>query len=442
MSMTSALVVTLLAAAAGDPLPAPGSPALKKSLDGKSSHRYVVDLAKDQFASVRVEQDGIDVVVEVRDPKDELLLSYDAPTGTTGPEVAEWVSGGGGRFAIVVRPYVPDAPAGSYVLTVAAPRPASARDNDLMGARHELARGYERRTHFEYGPAREAAERALEMMKRAVGDDALATADAYELLGYVYDEIGLFDRGVTMFEAALAIRKKTPGVAEAIVNETENNLGWLEFGAGRYADAEKRFRGMAERRLLSGGPEAIRAENSHTGQANALRRLGRYAEAEKIQRAVIASAEKRMGKDAAGLAWMVRMLGLTLLDAGRFPEAEAVCSRTLAMPRNDQWGVLSRHTDLYCVAAAEAGQGRYAEAAPKFEEALGICAKLRGADSLCTAEVYEARAGASKRQGDAARARGDLEKAIAIRAAVLPAQHPEVAELRASLTSVGGPAAP
>lgn len=407
--------------------------ARRRSLAGGQTHRYTVELARDIVASARLEQQGIDVVVDVRDPSGTLLLSFDAPTGDIGPEVAEWVSGDGGRFEVVVRPYVPDAVAGNYTLTVEAPRPATPRDRDLMGARREIARGYERRAVFDYGPARTAAERGLELMRSAVGEKAVEAADAYDLLGYVYDEIGLFDRGIDMFKKSLAIRQGAPAVRDVIVNDTENNLAWLELGGGYYADAEKRFRAVAERRDGAGGDEARRAENSRTGQGAALRRLGRYREAEEILRSVVSRADARPGANAGRNAWMARQLGLTLLDAGKPAEAEAVCSRTLAAPRPDRWSVVARSTDLSCLAAARAAQGRAAEAEPLFVEALDICARERGADSLCAADVLEEQGRAAARAGQAARAREALERAARIRSAVLPATHPEVVQVRGEL---------
>jgi hypothetical protein len=106
MLLSGALL--LLAAAPAEPLPAAGA-SVRRSLDGQGVHRYAVELPKDLAAALRVDQHGIDVVVEIRGPGEELLLSYAAPTGDVGPEQADWVSGEGGRFLVVVRPYLPDA---------------------------------------------------------------------------------------------------------------------------------------------------------------------------------------------------------------------------------------------------------------------------------------------------------------------------------------------
>ncbi len=436
MPLMHVLMAVLAVSPADDPWPKAKQP-LTRSLAGGQSHRYFVELPKDVALSARLEQHGIDAVVEVHDPSGQILVSFDAPTGREGPEVAEWVSGEGGRFALVVRPFVAQAEAGTYTLSVEAARPATGRDRDLMAARREIARGYERRTVFDYAAARAAGERGLELVRRAVGDDAVETADASDLLGYVYDEIGLFEKGATMFEASLAIRRHAPGVPDLVRDETENNLAWLEMGAGRYADAERRFRSVAERREKQGGDGLRRAENSRTGQGVALAHMDRFREAEQVQRAAIARAEKRTGSNAPVDVWMLRQLGLTLLEAGQAAEAEQLCARTLEAPRNDQWARLSRATDLRCLASARAAQGRLAEVEPLFVEALEVCARELGrADTLCAANVLADQGRASARAGRTQRARETLERAEKIRAAVLPATHPEVVEVRAELTKL------
>jgi tetratricopeptide (TPR) repeat protein len=429
MPLSSAALVLLVALPAAEPLPAPGA-ALRRSLDGKGVHRYEIELAKDSAASLRVDQAGIDVVVEVRGPDDTLLLSVDAPTGATGPEAAEWVSDDGGRFTIVVRPYLADAPRGEYVLTVSPTRTATARDRDLMWARRDLSLGYERRQAFDYGAARDAGERALAAMRRADGPRGLATADACDLLGYVYDEIGLYDRGAEMFATALSIRSESASVPASVVNETESNLAWLELAAGRYAEAEQRFRAVAERRLKAADGEVDRAPNALAGRSAALRHLGRSTEAAAVAKDALDRTEKNLGPNANALDHLLRHYALALVDGGRAVEGEAACRRALALPRSNRWDEMGRGYDLRCVGSALAAQGRYAEAEPLFAEALQICGTQRGADSLCAADVREDQGRAALRSGDEVTARVRFDEALRIRAAVLPPSHPDVVSLR------------
>ncbi len=432
MLLTSALILWQAAATANDiPLPAPGGE-LRRDIDGAASHRYAVDLGKDVAFAATVVQEGIDLVVEVRDAREALLLRLDSPNGANGPEPVAWVSGAGGRFTLVVRPFAAAGPAGRYRLSVEGSRPATNRDRDLMAARIEIGRGYERREAFDYAAARASGERGLELLQRAAGPDALETSDAYDLLGYVYDEIGLYDRGVDMFARSLAIRQRA-GVSDGSRLGTEANLAWLELAAGRYADAEARFRSLAERRAKDGGLDA--AENALTGQSTALVRLGRHADAEALMRGVVERAEKR---SASGVApnYALRQWGLALAGAGRPKEAEAVCTRASKLPRHDLWDESGLGLDLRCLGTALAAQGRFAEAEARFGDALSICTRLRGEDALCAADTLEERAQALGAAGDARRARSDYERALRIRSAVLSETHPLIADVKRALVGL------
>jgi tetratricopeptide (TPR) repeat protein len=435
MTPSNLLILLLLAPAVEIPLPRPGVER-RATLSGATADRYFVDLAKDMAVSARIEQEAIAVVVQGEAPTGETLLSFDAPTGSVGPEDVAFVSGEGGRFSLRVRPYEPTARAGSYRLLVTELRPARARDRDLMAARRDLARGYERRNAFDYVPARQAGEHALELLLLSFGPDAVETSAAYDLLGYVYDEVGLFDRGADMFAAALRIRQRAPGVADSVRNETESNLAWLELAAGRFPEAERRFRSVAERRESAGSPEASRADNARTGQAAALRRLRRLPEAEALLRGVAARSEKQLGARSPRLDHVLRQLGLTLIDSDRAAEGESVCSRALGLPRSDKWGEMGRAYDLRCVGVAMAKQGRRAEAEPRLAEALAICTRELGASSLCAAETIAEQGRLARGSGALARANEALAEAIRIRAAVLPPTHPDLVEVERELAEI------
>lgn len=432
MLLFSVLTLWQAAAPSETRLPAPGVE-LRQEIGGAAAHRYVVDLEKDVACSATVVQEGIDLVVELRDPKDALLLRFDSPNGANGPEPVAWVSGEGGRFTLVVKPFSASNVPGRYRLSAEKSRPATARDRDLVAARIEIGRGYERREAFDYAVARASGERGLELMRRAAGPDAVETSDAYDLLGYVYDEIGLYDQGVDMFARSLAIRQRAAEVSDGSRLGTEANLAWLELAAGRYADAEARFRSLVERRMKSGGLDA--AENVLTGQSTALVRLGRHAEAEALMRGVVERAEKRSANGAAP-NYALRQWGLALAGAGRAQEAEAVCTRASKLPRHDLWDESGMALDFRCLGTALAAQGRFAEAEARFGEALAICTRLRGEDALCAADTLEERAQALDAAGDSPRARADYERALRIRRAVLAETHPQIAGLRSALAAL------
>ncbi|HZO20627.1 MAG TPA: erythromycin esterase family protein [Gemmatimonadaceae bacterium] len=100
--------------------------AVDSALAPSVAHDYTLRLPRGGSALLLVRQMGIDVVVEVRDPGGRLIDAVDSPTGRTGEERVEVVAEERGYFAIRVRPFAPNEPAGRYRLTVAEWRDARA----------------------------------------------------------------------------------------------------------------------------------------------------------------------------------------------------------------------------------------------------------------------------------------------------------------------------
>lgn len=101
------------------------------ALAPSAAHDYALRLPRGGSVLMVVQQVGIDVVVEVRDPRGRLIDAVDSPTGRTGAERVEVLAEQRGDFAIRVRPFAPNEPAGRYRLTVAEWRDARATERLL-----------------------------------------------------------------------------------------------------------------------------------------------------------------------------------------------------------------------------------------------------------------------------------------------------------------------
>jgi erythromycin esterase len=108
---------------------------LEKSLKAGESHEYALSLQHGESAEVVVWQQGVDVVVEIRNPAGKLLDSIDSPTGRTGDEVVEIMAQQNGTYGITVRPFDSNEPAGSYRLEVRALRSANETEKLLRAQR-------------------------------------------------------------------------------------------------------------------------------------------------------------------------------------------------------------------------------------------------------------------------------------------------------------------
>ena len=88
--LAALLPVLLLPLSAGAEEPSavellPGRP-VERTLTGKEVHEYTIVLARGQSLHLVVDQRGLDVVEELRDPSGRLVIRVDTPRGGHGPE--------------------------------------------------------------------------------------------------------------------------------------------------------------------------------------------------------------------------------------------------------------------------------------------------------------------------------------------------------------------
>ncbi|MGH9948647.1 MAG: erythromycin esterase family protein [Pyrinomonadaceae bacterium] len=129
-------VVFFSTAMAQTPVTINRSTTLEQTLKPGVSHAYAVRLERGESAEVVVRQQGVDVIVDVRNPAGKLLDSIDSPTGRNGDETVEIIAQESGIYGITVRPFDSNEPAGGYRLEVRALRDAR-ETTELLRTRRE-----------------------------------------------------------------------------------------------------------------------------------------------------------------------------------------------------------------------------------------------------------------------------------------------------------------
>ena len=99
-------------------------------------HDYTLRLRRGESVQAVVQQQGVDVVIELRDPAGKLLDIIDGPTGRNGDEPIEIFASATGDYALRIRPYDKNEPAGKYTVRVEAIRSVAAT-RDLLGQRRQ-----------------------------------------------------------------------------------------------------------------------------------------------------------------------------------------------------------------------------------------------------------------------------------------------------------------
>lgn len=115
----------------------------QRTLEPGARHRYVVDLNKNQYLQLCVEQRGVDLVVTLLDDHGRPLLEVDntnGADGSWGPERIFWVSAAPGTYLLELRG-LHETTAGPYELRIESLRQATVRDRRRTAAERALAQG-------------------------------------------------------------------------------------------------------------------------------------------------------------------------------------------------------------------------------------------------------------------------------------------------------------
>ncbi|HUD72294.1 MAG TPA: serine/threonine-protein kinase [Dongiaceae bacterium] len=234
--------------------------------------------------------------------------------------------------------------------------------------------------------ARELLDEGARRVEVELRNQPEVQAEMMQLLGRVYGNLGIYDRGRPLLERALALQRATAGGDDAEVASTLHDLGAL------------------------------------------LNEKGDYDEAEKTLRASLALEEREVGKEDPRLAPILSDLGTLLTATGQYEESERIYRRALSINQRafgaDDLEVSMNLSDLGTLLYSH---GRYHEAVDLFQQALTIRDAHPGSEGFDTDIVRHNYAGTLAMAGDLDRADPLMRRVLLDRRNALGPDHPEVA---------------
>ena len=354
---------------ASSPRPLGSGSALDEALGPGAAHSYDLELTADQYVSIAVLQQGIDVAVTVHAPGGAVLVEVDGPTGKYGSEHVRIIAAASGAHRVDVRSLEKSAPAGRYRLEVRDLRVADAEDRHRVEAQTAYLAAIQLRIRGTADTLRQSLVRYEEAARlwREVGEIA-EEGTAENDLGYAYRLLSDYPRAQEHYLRALDLRRQArDGPGEA---QTLTNLGALSY-------------------LLGENQRAL----DYYGPALTLRR----AEGNFQEEALLLS---NMGEVHA--LWSDYQKGLDYFRQA-LPAQRRIGDRLRESLTLSNIGLVYQNT----------GQSR--EALPFFDEALGA-ARTSG-NRRIEARILVNRGGAYRDLGDAANALASYEQALALQRA-------------------------
>ncbi len=272
--------------------------------------------------------------------------------------------------------------------------------------------------------AREILDKSSKEIETGLAQDPLLQAQLMDLMGTVYQSLGLFPQSQPLLEKAVAIRLRLLGAENPDTLRSQGTLAWSLAYQSKPADAERMLREtlQTQRRVLGTenadtaatmnhlagailfqghfpesdklnretldirrrilGPEHELTLQSMFNLSLELQESGQYAEAEKWQLEALEIQRRVLGPYHPSTLASMRSLAAIYDDEGHFPQAEKLFRETLELDRK-YWGPEHPET-LRCMhrlALVIFEQGRYKEAEPQIRELLAVKRRVLGPQS-------------------------------------------------------------
>jgi serine/threonine protein kinase len=285
--------------------------------------------------------------------------------------------------------------------------------------------------------AREILDKASQDIDAGLTKDPDLQARMMDVMGQVYDNLGLYARAQTLLQRAVDIRRRVLGPENPDTLRSMNDLARTLDHEGHYAEAETLVRQTLdiERRVL--GPENPDTVWSISNLGISLSREGRYAEAENLLREAFDTRRRILGPEHPQTLVSMSNLAAALADERQFVDAEKLLRETVDVKRR----VLGREdldtiVSLNNLASVLNSEGKYTEAERLFRETLDTRRRVLGPEHPQTLLSMINLADTLTKMGQYDEAEKMLQQTLEIQRRVLGPEHPYTAVTTYNLGSV------
>ncbi len=220
---------------------------------------------------------------------------------------------------------------------------------------------------------------SLETTKAVYGEESVEYARALSSLGYLLGQRGLHEKAIEPYERAFATAMRVAGPEATVTLGIEGDYANALSRVNRSAEAERLFRETIRIRRAQPGVDTRDAVVAINSLAVLLHGLGRLDEAEALYRESMDLGTEVLGAEQADTLTAKMNLGSILRTRGKLADAESLMVSAYASIRK-VFG--DRHTKTAQCAGVLAGlyfdQGRMKDAVPLAEEALAVRRKAEG----------------------------------------------------------------
>ncbi|HEY6372189.1 MAG TPA: tetratricopeptide repeat protein, partial [Candidatus Sulfotelmatobacter sp.] len=226
--------------------------------------------------------------------------------------------------------------------------------------------------------AREILDKSSKEIDTGLANDPELQAEMMNVMGTVYQSLGLTSTAEPLLRRALEIRHRILGPRNPDTLQSQQDLAVAVLAQSHYPEAEKLCREtMATRRQVL-GPEHHDTVDSMVQLARILGFESRYDEAEQLNRQALEVARRKWPQDRL-TATALSLLADTLTHEEKYPEAEKAAREALEADRralgSDHPSVLR---DMFNLAGILTEEQHYADAEEMSKELIESARRVLG----------------------------------------------------------------
>lgn len=222
------------------------------------------------------------------------------------------------------------------------------------------------RVHENSAAAAEELDQALALAIAAFGDESAEAAEARNNLAVFFKWCGRFGEARVLYEKALDVLIRLDGEQALAVGAVHHNIGGILHAQGDFAAAEPHARQACEISRAALGAEHPRTLQDLSAYAAVLDGMERYDESERIYREVLSAWEQIGGGEHYEVAVNLHNFAATLAARGSWDTAERHYRRALEIKRR----VLD--DDCVDIAVTRNNLGQLLTQMGRFEEAHAL----------------------------------------------------------------------
>jgi len=285
--------------------------------------------------------------------------------------------------------------------------------------------------------AREILDRGADRVRTELASAPEVQARLMLTMGTVYRSLGLYAQSQPLLEEALANNRRLFPQGDRQLLESQLELARLAQQQGRFAVAESLFRASLATSDRRDRPDSAMTLMNLSGLGGMFVTRGRYPEAESLLTRAVQMRTASKAPDDADFARILRNLGSAYLAQGRYAEAEPVFERALTMfsrvVGNDHPDVGRTLSNLGIV---HYELGRLNDAEQYYRRAEENLVKTLGPEHRNVASININLGEIAWRSGRLGEAQARLEKALAILRKGVDANDPSIATAEYDLGNV------